>query len=323
MQRAFANEAEQRAFRKELEAMLRNGEADTALASVREQMSALADAGLSIIEIALGADPDTVSLKGWDKIAATIAREEKSGKVITAIGIDFSWPGHVDLMPDADGHLAPYIETNYYTDQSDMKFSEATRDQILAGYSNYGSEWQGCFAEIDNAIEVNGMSALYGAVTAASSVRNHDDSAGDAYVLAACTSAIILHLAVRKAIQTGSLPKPMVVLVGSNEDFPFFDAPVMSVDESRPFVRLFEQAAGDEHRSAHRDAGYRSTQSSQQRAKRNRPSVDDILKEHPEFTDFARRAEQSLRHVRKPKDVLPALGNLAASALADFLSKRR
>jgi hypothetical protein len=51
--------------------------------------------------------------------------------------------------------------------------------------------------------------------------------------------------------------------------------------------------------------------------------IDDLLKEHPEFTDFARLAEGSLRHVRKPRDVLPALGNLAASDLADFLGKRR
>ena len=65
------------------------------------------------------------------------------------------------------------------------------------------------------------MSALYGAVTAASIARNQDDAAGDAYVLAACTSAIVLHLAVRKAIRTKGLPKPLAVLVGSNEDIPF------------------------------------------------------------------------------------------------------
>jgi hypothetical protein len=160
--------AEQHAFRKELEALLRCGEADAALASVRERMAALAGAGLPIIDLALRADPETVSLKGWDKLDDTIASEEKSGKTITAIGIDFSWPGHVDLKPDSNGSMPPDIETNYYTDQPDVRFSQATRAEILAGYSNYGSCWQGCFAEIDNAIEVEGMSALYGAVTAAS-----------------------------------------------------------------------------------------------------------------------------------------------------------
>lgn len=64
MQRAFVDEAEQHAFRNELEALLRCGEADAALASVRERMAALAGAGLPIIDLALRADPDTVSLKG-------------------------------------------------------------------------------------------------------------------------------------------------------------------------------------------------------------------------------------------------------------------
>jgi hypothetical protein len=232
MQRAFVDEAEQHAFRNELEALLRCGEADAALACVRERMAALAGAGLPIIDLALRVDPETVSLKGWDKLDDTIASEEKSGKTITAIGIDFSWPGHVDLKPDSNGSMPPDIETNYYTDQPDVRFSQATRAEILAGYSNYGSCWQGCFAEIDKAIEVKGMSALYGAVTVASIARNQDDAAGDAYVLAACTSAIVLHLAVRKAIRTKGLPKPLAVLVGSNEDFPFFDAPVAAIGEA-------------------------------------------------------------------------------------------
>lgn len=232
MQRAFADDTERRAFAKRLEAMLREGEPEAALALVRHGLQAIADNGLPIVDIALAADPHALTLRGWDAVAATIARDEAGGNAITALGIDFSWPGHVGLEPDAAGHLAPYIETNYYADLTAIAFSAASRADILAGYSAHGSAWQGCFAEIDNAIEVEGLAALYGAVTAAAGNHESDDAAGDAYLLAACTSAILLHLAVRHAIAEGALPRPLAVLVGSNEDFPFFDAPVVSVDEA-------------------------------------------------------------------------------------------
>lgn len=236
MQRAFADAEEQRGFRKRLEAMLREGEPEAALTLVRQGLQAIADNGLPIVDIALAADPHALTLKGWDAVAATIAGEEAGGNAITALSIDFRWPGHVGFEPDAAGHLAPYVETNYFADLTEIAFSTASRANILAGYSAYGSKWQGCFAEIDNAIAVEGLSALYGAVTAAAGTGDGDDVEGDAYLLAACNSAIVLHLAVRHAIAEGALPRPMAVLVGSNEDFPFFDAPVVSVEEARTLM---------------------------------------------------------------------------------------
>lgn len=235
MQRAFADRDEQRGFCRKLEQMLQQGEADAALALVRQGLEALADNGLPIVAVALATQPEALVLTGWDDVAATIAREEAQGQVISALGIDFSWPGHVGLEPDSEGLMAPYLETSYYADLSDMAFSTASRAEILAGYSGYGSCWQGNFSDIDNAIEVQGMSALYGAV-AGSDDRDRDNTAGDAYLLAACASAILLHLAVKRHIETSGLPKPMAVLVGSNEDFPFFDAPVASIDEARALM---------------------------------------------------------------------------------------
>ncbi len=237
MQRAFADENEQRGFRHRLEAMLRAGEADAALALVRQGLAAIADQDLPLVDIALRADADELVLTGWDQVAATITHAEAGGTAVTALGIDLSWPGHVGREPDASGAMAPYLETNYFNDVGDIAFSTASREAILAGYTDYGSHWQGCFAEIDNAVEVEGLSALYGAVVAASGARDGDDAAGDAYVLAACTAAILLHIAVKRHIAAHGLPKPMAVLVGSNEDFPFFDAPVVSVDEARALMQ--------------------------------------------------------------------------------------
>ncbi len=319
MQRAFADRNEQRAFSDKLETMLRRGEPDAALAQVRRALEPFAAAGSRLATLALTLDPGQVRLHGWDRLAGVSDLEGD----ITAIGIDFSWPGHFGHEPDANGHLDPVLETNYYEDMDIVHFSTASREQILAGYSGSYSEWQGGFTHIDDAIAVSGMGQLYGAIRLACIPGDSDDVAGDIYVLAACASAIILHLAVRDTIRTKGLPAPFAVLVGSNEDFPLFDAPVMSADEARPFVRQSQRPGGHPNQSADTDAGSGDTASSTRRAHRERPSMDDLLKEHPEFSDFARLAEQSLRDVRKPKDVLPALGNLAASALADYLRKRR
>lgn len=237
MQRAFADRQEQDGFRWRLEAMLRRGEPEAALALVRQGLEAIADNGLPIVDIALAAQPEALVLTGWDAVAATIAREEKaSGNPITALGIDFSAACHTGIEPDENGALTPHLETNYYDDLSNLVFSKASREDILLGYSDGGSEWAGCFAEIDNALHVEGLSALYGAVVTAAKDRSRDDLAGDAYVLAASASAILLHLAAKRHIAAHGLPKPMAVLVGSNEDYPFFDAPVVSIDEARALM---------------------------------------------------------------------------------------
>lgn len=237
MQRAFADRQEQDGFCLRLEAMLRRAEPEAALALVRQGLEAIADQGLPIVDIALATHPKALALNGWDAVAATIAREEAaSGNPITALGIDFSAACHVGLEPDENGAAAPHLETNYYDDLSNMIFSTASREDILAGYSDSGSEWAGCFAEIDNALHVEGLSALYGAVLGAEGDRDGDDLAGDAYVLASSASAILLHLAVKRHIAQHGLPKPMAVLVGSNEDYPFFDAPVVSLGEARALM---------------------------------------------------------------------------------------
>ena len=73
-------------------------------------------------------------------------------------------------------------------------------------------------------------------MTAAAGNDESNDAADDACLLAACTSAILLHLEVRHATAQGALTRPMAVLVGSNEDFAFFDAPVVSAGEARALM---------------------------------------------------------------------------------------
>lgn len=299
MRRTFANHDEQRAFRDELEQMLRRGEPDAALAKVRRALEPVAAAGSHLARLALTLNPRDVRLVGWEWFLS----ERFAGSDVTAIGIEFSWPGHFSpRTTDADGNLEPVLETNYYEDMDIVHFSTASREQILAGYSGCHSEWQGNFSDIEVNLEVKGMERLYGAIWSARRPGDSDDAAGDAYVLAACASAIVLHLAVRNAVRTRGLGKPLAVLVGSNEDFPFFDAPVMSIDEARPFVHppMPEPPRSPQGR---RNAGAFS-------------DSDDLAA-------IARVAEAQLSRVRKPKDILPALGTVGLFALTQYLGKRK
>lgn len=56
------------------------------------------------------------------------------GTAITALGIDFSWLGHVGRKPGAAGHLAPCIETSYYADLTKIALATVSRADILTGY---------------------------------------------------------------------------------------------------------------------------------------------------------------------------------------------
>ncbi|PLK22502.1 hypothetical protein C0V72_14595 [Porphyrobacter sp. TH134] len=338
MQRAFANRDEQRTFRDELEQMLRRGEPEAALERARSRLREVAGASPRLSELALNTHPHQIALSGWDALAASIlSAEEHGNKSVTAIGIDFSWPGHFAstikngktvLDFDAQGGFTPVLETNYFGDLREVKFSTATRSDILAGYSASGSEWQGGFIDIDNLIGVTGMDALYGAVQS-SSPAEADSAESDASVISACISAILLHLAVKRHIEAEGLPKPMAVLVGSNEDFPFFDAPVMSVDESRAYVR---PASPARPQAPSQRAGWQRSEPPRGETQRERVRPERYEQPRQNAGSFgdsedlaaiARVAESQLRHVRKPKDILPALGTVGLFALTQYLGKRK
>lgn len=329
MQRAFANEAEQRAFCDELLQMLRRGEPKAALEHARGRLRSLEGVSPLLAERALTTRDKDITLTGWDKLATRIqSAEEYGNEPVTALGIDFSWPGHFAsairdgkavLEYDAQGGFAPVLETNYFGDMRKVKFSTATRAEILGGYSSYGSEWQGAFIDIDNLIGVEGMDVLYGAIQA-SGPRYTDTTEGDACVLSASISAILLHLAVKRTIETRGLPKPMAVLVGSNEDFPFFDAPVMSVDESAPFVRVFEEQ--EEIRRAKTDASFARTQASREQENAKQTKFDPFeAMEH--FGEAAKAGQDMLNLMRKEKDIFLGIGAVGLAVVAHALRNRK
>jgi hypothetical protein len=145
--------------------------------------------------------------------------------------------------------------------------------------------------------------------------------------LAACTSAILLHLAVKRTIETQGVPKPLAVLVGSNEDFPFFDAPVMSVDETRDFVRHAERRASSEQPretpKRKEQHSYDGQRASARAGRYDQPHETTGFGGTDELAAIVRAAEQQISRVRKPKDILPALGTVGLFALTQYLGKRK
>jgi hypothetical protein len=99
------------------------------------------------------------------------------------------------------------------------------------------------------------MEALYGAVQQAGRSRGGDNAEGDAHALAAAIAAILLHLAVKRTIEQRGLPRRLAVIVGSNEDYPFFDAPVVTYDEGAQGDDLPVPQFGQDHSGPSFEAG--------------------------------------------------------------------
>ncbi|WP_144097981.1 hypothetical protein [Croceicoccus sediminis] len=223
----FATEEEERRFRLKVEMMLREGKPDQALAAVDARLAEIAERPFAALALSLA--PEDVAITGWDKLAATIDSLDMHGQPISAIGIDFCNPDQFDNKPDDGMNLHPVLETAYYCDEV-FAFSASDRAAINAAYGRAGPRWRGGFDHNDHEIGVTGLDAIYGRYHA---VLPHLEAGEltelpdyDAPRLSAMRTAVLLHMAVARAVEEKGLPRAMVVLVGSNDDYPWFDAPV-------------------------------------------------------------------------------------------------
>lgn len=233
----LADQNAERRFYTDVEAKLRRNDVEGALATVGGALAALADRGHPLAARCLARDAGDVTIGGWDDLAAEI---EGSDRPITALGVDLSWPGHIGATPDADGALEPLIETNLYSDAgARFAFSTADRAALLAGYADGGATWQGGMDDVLESLTLDGIADLYGPIYTLERATNGPDADPrdrDMAVVGACFVAVLLHHAVHRAVMQGGLPHAMAVIVGSNEAYPYFDAPVITADEYRETV---------------------------------------------------------------------------------------
>jgi hypothetical protein len=225
---------EEMEFRRSIETMLRRGQADDAAKRLRELLEGYAGEGRQLPARFLAVTADDVRLEGWNELGGKLGEYDRPEAAMSAISIDILDPQGVGVRPDEQGRLKPVIETSYFSDSA-YPFSEAGREDLLDGYSSFGCEWQGNFENVDTTISVDGIDDLYGAtvalenrVASGNSATTEDIEAGS---VGSCYIAVLIHQAIRNAALDKGLPRPICVIAGSNDAYPFFDAPAMTVEE--------------------------------------------------------------------------------------------
>lgn len=237
-------------FRHSIEDMLRHDDVDDAINRLRALLTPYAGEGGILPARFLTVTTDQIALSGWSGLGARLGAFDRPGHPISAIGIAMADPIEAGRRPDDAGRLAPCIETCYLSD-SGYPFSEATRDDLLDGYSREGFEYQGDFEGIDTDLAIDGIDDLYGAIAQLEtrllrSDNPHPDEirAGS---LGACFLAALIHQAVRDTIRRQGLPRPLCVMTGCDGVYPFFDAPVTgSIEDTDVAKPAWQEEWGDE-----------------------------------------------------------------------------
>ena len=214
-------------FRRNIEGMLRVGEADRAAAKLRALITPFCgEGGILPARFAEVSSADII-LKGWDKLAASLARNDRPRHPISALTIAVSNAEVLGFDSDDQG---PLIATSHFTDEA-YPFSNSGLGDLLDGYSFYGCEWHGSSAHVDTALSLGGIDDLYRAIAAIegaliASARPDPDKirAGS---IGSCYLAVLVYQAVRDAVRTAGVPRAICVMAGNEGIYPYFDAPVI------------------------------------------------------------------------------------------------
>lgn len=222
-------------FRRAIESDLRHGRDSAAIARIQTLLAPYAGPNGILPERFLTVTAQDLTLPGWSFLGDSIARHDRPGRPVTAISIAFGWAGEEPPEPDAQGRLHPHIETSYYNDAA-YPFSQSGRDDLLDGYSLHGCNWAADCEASDNALSLDGIDDLHGALALLEAqLLAGEEPDADAIVagsLGACLLSALLFQAVGQRIAADGLPRPVCVTAGSNGVYPYFDAPVAGMPES-------------------------------------------------------------------------------------------
>ncbi|WP_156840523.1 hypothetical protein [Novosphingobium aquimarinum] len=215
----------ERDFLREIEELLRNDRTDEALDRISEPMARHCRPGGVLPEALIDLNVADIVIGGWDALEPRMRQIDREGYPVTALGIEITEPA-----PGSEPGYHPLIETCFYTDSA-YPFSECDREALLEGYSSYGTEWQGSCDDCDATITVRGLHEPYAAVAALGGrIRDPERTASEgeiqAYMLGASYLAVLVHAAVRKAVDEKGLPRPLAIFVAGNGSYPGFDAPI-------------------------------------------------------------------------------------------------
>jgi len=252
----FGNEEELHAFLGDVEALLRRGQPDVAGGLIDSQLGDLAEEGSDLAKLCLKVPVGAVRITGWEQLAHRLDKLDRPNKPISAISIDISAPFEMPLLEEKHGNFyEPELDTVYYSD-SLYKFTTSSRETILDSYTAKGAPWHGHFETVDSLIGVRGLGGIYGEVLLAQKrckADDHDDAMEqDTTAIASAFVAVRLHQAIKATAEGRGLPRPMTVLVGNNESFPGYDAPVITRFEYEEML----DAEGEEDDCSGYDAAF-------------------------------------------------------------------
>lgn len=221
-------------FRRSIENRLREGRPEAAIERLRRLLVPYAGPERILPERFLAVEAADLKLQGWNGLEGALHERDRPGQPVTALSIAFGRQAEDQPEPDVEASARPHIETSYFTDEA-FPFSQCGRDDLLEGYSIYGCNWAGDAEATDTALSLEGIDDLYGALaeleaSLLASAEPEEDSirAGS---LASCLLSALLFQAVKEQIGRDGLPRPICVMAGSNDVYPYFDAPVAGIPE--------------------------------------------------------------------------------------------
>ena len=221
-------------FRRNIEAMLRVGEADRAAAKLRALLAPFAGEGRILPARFMEVTAADFMLVGWDRLGESLSRNDLPRHPISALTIAVSDAEAMGLDQGKPGGPGPLIATSHFTDEAYM-FSQCGVTDLLDGYSFYGCEWHGSSTHMDTALSLGGVEDLYQAVARLeAALIASPQPALDmirAGALASCYLAVLLYQSVRDTIRVHGLPRPLCVMAGNEGVYPYFDAPVIGSSE--------------------------------------------------------------------------------------------
>ena len=225
-------------FRLSIEDMLRLNQVDEAIERLRGLLEGCVGDGQGGEGVLpprfLQVTADYIEIGGWNRLADRLCDHDRARHPISAIGVTLADYRALGGPGIRDGRLAPFIKTFYFNDDG-YPFSEATRSDLLDGYSRDGFEWQGDYQATDATLSVRGIDDLYGAIVELEDRLLASPDPGEAEIRAgtigACYVAALIHQALRDTIRRKGLPRPLCVFSACDGVYPFFDAPVAGSDE--------------------------------------------------------------------------------------------
>lgn len=244
-------------FRLSIEDMLRLDQVDEAVERLRGLLGSAAGVGKILPERFLEITSADLEIGGWHRLEDRLLDHGRSNFPITAIGVTLADARKLGGPVPNGGKLRPFIKTFYFTDDA-YPFSEATRHDLLDGYSREGFELQGDYRATDATLSVKGIDDLYGAIVELEArLCDTPDPAEDeirAGSIGSCFLAALIHQALRDTIRQKGLPRSLCVFAACDGVYPFFDAPVIGSDEC-PVVTSAPELTGQARAPGYDDEG--------------------------------------------------------------------